>query len=97
MTYKVPVCVRPEYSIFLQNIEGSTWAHCDVRKWSASIARRLTQDADTIFSLHGGPMFAMNEPVGCKKHQKFLRLMGFQFLKMLPGLDGQQIPIFRRG
>lgn len=96
MSYKVPVCRRQDYTIYLQDIEGTTWAHCDVRRWSKAIARALTADADTVFDLHGGPMYALNEPTGCAKHQKFLKLMGFSFAKKLTAEKGELL-IFRRG
>lgn len=97
MSFKVPVCQRPEYTIFLQDIDGTTWAHCDVRRWSPSVAKRLVLDGDAVFWLHGGPLFAVNEPHGDAKHQRFLRLMGFGFFKELPALDGGTRLIFIRG
>lgn len=96
MSYKVPVCRRPEYTIYLQDIGGETWAHSDVKQWSPSISRRLVADANAVFHMHGGAMFALNEPHGCKKHQKFLKLMGFKYLKTLPLIDGGECFIFQR-
>jgi len=85
VSFKVPVVQRPEYTIYLQDIEGTTWAHCDVHKWSPSICRRLKADANTVYELHGGPIFALNEPAGCQKHVHFLRVMGFEFVKEVDG------------
>lgn len=97
MSFKVPVCRRAEYTISLQDIEGTTWAHCDVRRWSKDVARRLRADVDTLFEMQAGPVFALNEPPGDAKHQKFLELMGFELHKYLPSFTGEQVPIFRRG
>lgn len=97
MTYKVPVCNRPEYTIYLQDIEGTCWAHCDVRQWSPAISRRLRADWNVLFEMQGKPVFAMNEPAGDLKHQKFLALMAFQFFKAVPARDGGECLIFRRG
>lgn len=97
MTYKVPACIRPEYTILLQEIEGTCWVHCDVRQWSSSVAKRLRADWDVLFEMQGRPAFAMNEPTGCKKHQKFMRMMGFHFFKSLPAKDGGECLVFRRG
>jgi hypothetical protein len=96
VSFKVPVCRRREYTIFLQDIDGTTWAHCDVREWSGSVAKRLRADVDTLVEMQGAPVFAMNEPVGDVKHQKFLALMGFQFFKNLPALQGGEVPVYRR-
>lgn len=97
MTYKVPVCLRPDYTILLQEIDRTCWAHCDVRKWSVQIARDIRSDWDTLFAMQGRPVFAMNEPTGDVKHQKFMRLMGFEFHKSLPAKDGGECLIYRRG
>lgn len=96
MSYKVPACRRPEYTILLQEIEDTTWAHCEVSKWSASIAKRMRADVDTLFEMQGAPVYAINEPYGDRKHQKFLELMGFHFHKDISP-PGGTIPIYRRG
>ena len=95
MSYKVPVVQRDDYTIYFQDIDGSTWVHCDVRNWSPAVARSLKRDADTVYGLHGGPVFALNEPAGCMKHRKFLGLMGFKFLKECESNSGPQY-IFKR-
>lgn len=96
MSFKVPVCRRPEYTIYLQQIEQNTWAHCDVNKWSAGIAKKLIADADQLFEMHGGPWFAFQDPPGCEKHHKFLELVGFKRLKEIEGLDGETRAIYVR-
>lgn len=88
--YKVPVVIRGDYTIYLQDIEGTAWAHCDVRRWSAAVSKAIRQDADALYRLHGGPWFALNEPAGCQKHAKFLRHVGFSLLKALVRPDGAQ-------
>lgn len=97
MTYKVPVCNRADYTIYLQELQGICWAHCDVRKWSAHTAKSLKADADRVVEMQGRPILAMNEPAGDKKHQKFLRLMGFHFFTSVPAKGGGECLIFRRG
>jgi hypothetical protein len=96
MAYKSPVCVRDEYTIYLQDIEGTCWVHCDVRRWSAVVCRRLRSDWDALFGLLGRPAFALNEPTGDEKHQRFMRLMGFEFFRTLPAKDGGECIVFRR-
>ena len=97
MSFKVPVCRRSEYTIYLQDIDGTTWAHCDVQKWTASIHKRFSADADQVFAMHGGPMLALNEPAGCFKHQKFLKLMGFHFHQKIITNTGDERLIYKRG
>jgi hypothetical protein len=95
VSFKVPAVQRQEYTIYLQSLEGATWAHCDVRKWTPEVRKKFTADANALYALHGGPMYAMNEPAGCEKHRKFLRLMGFELFREVPTPNGTQY-VFKR-
>lgn len=78
----VPVCIRPDYRIGLEQDSGCTFVHATVHHWSAAVARALRRDADLIMGLHGGPMFATShQPHGGDpaKLAKFVRLFGFHF------------------
>jgi hypothetical protein len=94
--YKIPVCIRPEYTVYGQQIGPDTWVHCDVREWSPAILKRLRRDCDALLEMHGGPIYALNEPTGCLRHQHFLRVMGFRFFKAVPAKDGGECLMFRR-
>lgn len=76
---KVPVCIRADYTIFLEHAFSRTWIHCDVRRWSASVRKAMLADFDALLTLHGGPIYALNDPPGCAKHQKFMVLMGLSW------------------
>lgn len=76
---KVPVCIRDEYTIFLERCFGRTWVHCDVRKWSPRIHREMRRDFAILRGLQGAPIYALNDPPGCAKHQKFMRSMGMRW------------------
>ena len=90
MSYKVPVSQREAFTIYLQDLNGETWAHCDVKHWNLSVRRQLALDADRIYEMHGGPIFALNEPAGCSKHRKFLKIMGFSLFNILGTPAGKQ-------
>ena len=78
---------RP-YVIRLEEIEGTTFAHCDVAQWSPRIARQIRADFDAIMRLHGGPIYGTtNAPQGgdWDKFRKFLLLMGLTFHTTVPG------------
>lgn len=79
---KVPVCVRANYTIFLERCFGRTWLHCDVRRWSAATKREMAKDFAVIRQMQGEPLYALNDPPGCKKHQKFMRSMGMRLDKI---------------
>ena len=95
MSHKVPIVRRPEYTIYLQEIEGTTWIHCDVTKWSANIARDLRRWADKLSEWQDGPIFALQDPQECQKHLKFLRLMGFMECGQIASKRGTE-RIFKR-
>lgn len=95
LSFKVPVCRRLAYTIYLQNIEGTCWAHCDVKRWTARTARQLRADSDVIHAMQGREIYALNEPTGDIKHQKFMSLMGFRPHKTLSTPRGDMV-IFRK-
>ena len=79
---------RRPYVIRLEDIEGTTFAHTDVERWSVRIARQFRADFDAIVRLHGGPIYATTDrPHGgdWDKFTKFLLLMGLQFHTTVPG------------
>jgi hypothetical protein len=95
MSYKVTVSKRDDYTIYLQDINGTTWAHCDVRNWNHSVAKQMRHDIDVLYEMHGGPVLALNEPAGNAKHAKFLRMVGFSFFKQMDSDSGPQY-IYKR-
>lgn len=87
---KVPIINRPDYTVFIEHNEH-TFMHCDIRRWTPEVRKALRKDWDAFFEMHGGPLYAVNEPAGCLKHQKFMRQMGFEHLATV-----DQIILFRR-
>lgn len=56
-----------------------TFVHCEVKLWSPSVHKKLTEDWGLLKRLHGGTLFALHSP-GDRKHEKFLNLFGFEFV-----------------
>ena len=83
---RVPVIVKPNYKVFLENYKGSTIIHCDVYKWTPAIRRALHSDFGLLVYLKDDPIYAFHE-IGDKKHKKFLELFGFEFVERVLGLD----------
>lgn len=83
---RVPVIVKPEYTVFLSKFNGDTIIHCDVRKWTPKIRRKLQEDFGCLVYLHDDPIYATHE-IGDSKHKKFLDLFGFIFVKQIVGTD----------
>lgn len=79
---------RRPYVIRLEDIEDTTFAHCDVERWSVRIARQIRADFDIILRLHGGPIYGTTDrPNGgdWDKYVKFLVMMGLTFHTTVPG------------
>lgn len=81
---------RRPYVIRLEQIEGTTFAHCDVEpgRWSVRVARQIRADFDAIMAMHGGPIYGTtNAPHGgdWDKYVKFLVMMGLTFHTTVPG------------
>jgi hypothetical protein len=77
---------RP-YILRLELLDGYTFGHIHVGRWSARIARQLRGDWDQIIALHGGPVFVTTDtPHGgdYAKYRKFMALMGLRFHATVP-------------
>lgn len=92
---KVPVVIRPQYTIWLEAFDGQTFVHCDVREWGAKVARHMSLDMDRLREMQGRDMYAINEPTGCKKHQRFMRMMGFSYFCDVASTEGL-LHVFKR-
>lgn len=76
---KVPVVIRPEYTISLSQVNPEfTQAHCDIKvPWTQGVKRKLMSDWKVFIELRGGndnPLYATHVPPDYK-HHKFLTLV----------------------
>lgn len=94
----VPVCIRADYRIGLEQALDVTWVHVHVHRWSAAVARQIARDGNIIMALHGGPIYATShEPHGGddNKLAKFLKHFGFEYLDTIHA-GGSDHPIYIR-
>lgn len=76
---KVPVIVKPAYTVLLERTSGLTFVHCEIHgRWSPRVKAELLADWSTFRSLHQAPILALHTP-GDRKHHKFLTMFGFEF------------------
>lgn len=92
---KVPVCVKDNYIIYIERVGLANWMHADVIKWTPEVFKEFDKDLDTIFELHGGPMFIMIDKEN-KKLQKFGKMFSFWPYKEVECHDGKTRLAFRR-
>ena len=92
---KTPVVIRDEYTIFFEAVGEVVFVHCDVMRWTHETAKEMKQVMRELRALHGRSLYAVNEPHGCKKHQRFMRLMGFVYHCDLPTKAGGVVHVFK--
>ncbi|CAB4132822.1 hypothetical protein UFOVP249_44 [uncultured Caudovirales phage] len=63
---KVPVCIRPEYTMYLELFDKYLWFHIDVHKWSSEIKKKCQADFAQIQQLVSVPLFALIEETNTK-------------------------------
>jgi hypothetical protein len=79
----------------LENDCGFTFIHCECTRWAKEVKKDLLNDLKKLFELHRCEMFAIHE-IGDAKHKKFLKLVGFNYLKDFVGSDKKLRQIFIR-
>ena len=84
------VCQRRDYCIRFEEVEGMTFVHAEVTRWNRQVMREFKLDLNDLLFLRGGPLYAMNGPQGKEKREKFMRMMGFQFLQEIPSPSGER-------
>ena len=92
---KVPVARRWCYTIYLEEVAGTgTFVHCEIHtKWSKLVKEMLRSGWHLVTTAHGGPIHAQHDPAD-KKHEKFLKMFGFEPLRTIEG--GTEIWVWRQ-
>lgn len=76
---KVPVIVNRYFTVSLERTSGLTFIHCEIHvPWTSAVRQALAHDWLTFLELHKAPILALHNPDD-RKHQKFLKLFGFEF------------------
>lgn len=88
---RVPVIRRPSYTVFIEYIPTQPgreyWVHCTMRHWSASSARALDKDFNTLIDLIDSPVHVLVDPYDGRL-QKFVELFGFEEISRVELPDG---------
>jgi hypothetical protein len=64
-------------------------------KWSKTVKNQLKIDFDKLFKFYKKDIYAIHE-IGDTKHEKFISIFGFEYLKDFVGLDGKARQMFVR-
>lgn len=91
---KVPVIQHSQFIIYLEEVDGSLFIHCDIlAKWSKEVKRNLKTWFQGLTSVHDKELYAIHVPKD-KKHEKFLKMFDFSYFKSFTGIDGNNYDIY---
>lgn len=82
---KIPVVIRDDYTLYLEDYLGFWFIHCDCSKWTKTVKRSMHKD---LIDMQREDFYAIHE-IGDKKHEKFLRLFDFEYLEDFVGADNK--------
>jgi hypothetical protein len=91
---KTPVIIREDYIVYFEPVNAGVFIHCDVFKWNKTIKRKLTEDFNTLKSLHDQPIWALHEEHRGQKHLKFLNMFGFRHLEDAKDIHGNRVEFY---
>lgn len=90
---KTPVCIKPEYVLYLEWFGGHSWFHTDVFKWNKTTKKQFVKDVTQVQSLLPLPILAFVEE---EKTQvaKFAEKVGFVLKETIMSKEGQRAFIY---
>lgn len=89
---KTPVAVNDDYTLYLEDYNGFSFIHCDCRRWTKTVKHRMYED---LIAVQKEDLYAIHE-IGDSKHEKFLKLFGFEYLEDFVGADNKPRQIYVR-
>lgn len=90
---KIPVIIRPDYIFYIEDVDGHQFMHCDVINWTKTVFKKLKQDWNIFTQLHGGPLYCLKDQ-DTVSYLKFIRALGFKYLKSIISLKGKEVYIY---
>jgi hypothetical protein len=91
---KTPIVQTNEFILYFEDYNESVFIHCDVLvKWNKEVKKNLKLWFDRITEQYGKEIFALHTPED-KKHEKFLKMFDFSYLKSVVGLDNKNYDIY---
>ena len=90
---KTPVVQRPDYIMYLEYALDMFWLHTDVFRWTPEVKKDYVRDLDVLQDLLSVPIYGM---VDNPKLGKFGKTIGFKFLSIYKGIDGNDYEVYTR-
>ena len=92
---KVPVVIRVDYTMYLENYADMLWFHTDVRKWSSEVKTRFLEDLNLLQYLVDVPLVALVEEDN-KKLAKFGEVTGWKVIDQMNLNNGKVGYVYTR-
>jgi len=91
---KVPVLDTDDFILYMEELEGNSFIHCDVLvKWNKTVKKKLQLAFSLLTKEYGKELYALHTPKD-KKHEKFLKMFNFSYLQSFTGKDGKDYDIY---
>ena len=90
---KVPVCIRKDYTMYLEFFKGHLWFHIDIRKWSSSVKKDCDKDFSSIADLVGVAVLALIREEDIKL-KRFAKCFGWTEKCQINLIDGSRAYIY---
>ena len=90
---KVPVCIREDYTVYLEFFKGNLWIHVEIRRWSAGVKKDCLKSIALIENLIGKPLVALIREEDIKL-ARFAKSFGWSEKCQISLLDGSKAFIY---
>ena len=87
------MCIRKDYTMYLEFFDGHLWFHIDIRKWSSEVKKRCDKDFSSIADLVGIPVLALIREDDIKL-KRFAKCFGWSEKCQIDLLDGSRAYIY---
>lgn len=90
---KVPVLSTKDFVFYIEDYQGANIIHCDVlTKWTKTVKEHLQHSFKEVANQYH-PLYAFHTKTDLK-HEKFLKMLDFTYLKTVIGLDNNEYDIY---
>ena len=90
---KVPICIREDYTVYLEFFRGNLWLHVDIKRWSSGVKKDCLKSIALIENLIGKPIVALIREEDIKL-VRFAKSFGWSEKCQISLLDGSKAFIY---
>ena len=87
------MCIREDYTFYLEFFRGNLWFHIDIKRWSAEVKKGCQRDFVLLRNLIGKPIVALIREDDIKL-ARFAKSFGWSEKCQISLLDGSKAFIY---